>query len=226
MRATIGITAGDPAGIGLEVVLKSISSVLTSARWVLFTDRPIFERNAARFNPGVQSLWIEHTSDISDEPLLFLRDLGGNGSGIEFGKMSAEAGRRALAYLQAASDEALAGSIDAIVTAPVSKEAIGGHFHGQTDFLAERAGVRDYAMAFLAPTFKVVLATIHVSLREALVQISTEHYIRLIRFVDRQMPGQRIAVAAINPHAGEGGMFGREDIDVLAPAVRQCVGEG
>src|SRR3954464_1219182 len=99
MRATIGITAGDPAGIGLEVVLKSISSFLTAARWVLFTDRAIFERNAARFNPGIPSRWIEHTQSITDEPLLFLRDLGGNGSGIEFGRMSPDAGRRALAYL-------------------------------------------------------------------------------------------------------------------------------
>jgi len=226
MRATIGITAGDPAGIGLEVVLKSISSVLISARWLLFTDREIFERNVARFDPGIQCCWIKQPSDITGAPVLFLRDLGGDTSSIEWGKISADAGQRALAYLEAASTEALGGNIAAIVTAPVNKEAIGGTFHGQTDFLAERAGIPQYAMAFFAPTFKVVLATIHVSLREALAQISTEHYIRLIRFVDRQMPGQRIAVAAINPHAGEGGMFGREEIDVLAPAVRQCAGEG
>src|SRR5262249_49976908 len=147
-------------------------------------------------------------------------------SGIEWGLLSHQAGRRALAYLNAASSEALAGNIAAIVTAPVSKEAVGEDFHGQTDFLAQRANAREYAMAFFAPTFKVVLATIHVSLRQALDQISTDHYVRLIRFVHAQLGGQRIAVAAINPHAGEGGMFGREDIDILAPAVRQCAGEG
>ena len=226
MRATIGITAGDPAGIGLEVVLKSIAPVLTSARWILFTDREAFERNAARFSPGVQLRWIERTSGITNENALFLRDLGGDTSAIDWGKLSPDAGRRALAYLEAASTEALARNVDAIVTAPVSKEAIGGSFHGQTDFLAERAGVREYAMAFFAPTFKVVLATIHVSLREALGQISTEHYVRLIRFVDAHLKHQRIVVAAINPHAGEGGMFGREDIDILAPAVRRCAAAG
>jgi 4-hydroxythreonine-4-phosphate dehydrogenase len=226
MRTTIGITAGDPAGIGLEVVLKSIASVLTSARWVLYTDRPIFSRNVSRFDPGVPSRWIEYPSEITDEPVLFLRDLGADSSAVEWGRGGKPSGGLALTYLEAASAAALAGHLDAIVTAPVSKEAIGGSFRGQTDFLAERAGVREYAMAFFAPTFKVVLATIHVSLREALDQISAEHYIRLIRFVDAQLGRRRIAVAAINPHAGESGIFGREDIDILAPAVRQCAAEG
>jgi 4-hydroxythreonine-4-phosphate dehydrogenase len=212
MQPTIGITAGDPAGIGLEVILKSIPSVQTSARWILFTDRSVFDRNAARFNPGIN---------------LELHDLGG----AQWGQPSAESGRRALAYLEAASKAAMAGEINAIVTAPVSKEWIGPSFHGQTDFLAERAGVQQFAMAFFAPTLKVVLATIHISLREALGRISTEHYVQLIRFVDTELrklkfEKRRIAVAAINPHAGEGGMFGREDIDILGPAVKQCAEGG
>jgi 4-hydroxythreonine-4-phosphate dehydrogenase len=226
MRARIAITAGDPAGIGLEVILKSIASEVTSANWLLFTDRAIFERNAARFNPGVSRRWIEDPGEVTDDPILFTCDLGGDGAGIEWGRPSAETGRRALAYLERASSDALAGRIDAIVTAPVSKEAIGAGFRGQTDLLAERAGAKQFAMAFFAPTFKVVLATIHISLREALTQISTDRYIELIRFVHGRLGPQRIAVAAINPHAGEGGMFGREDIDILAPAVRQCAGEG
>jgi len=231
MQATIGITTGDPAGIGLETVLKSISAVLTSARWVVFTDRSIFERNVSRFPPGVKWRWIEDCSGLTGEPVLFVKDLGGSCSGIEWGRPSAAAGQRALAYLEAASSQALAGRIRAIVTAPVSKEAIGSEFRGQTDFLAERAGRAEYAMAFFAPTFKVVLATIHVSLREALAQISTEHYLRLIRFVDAELQRfkfaqRRITVAAINPHAGENGMFGHEEIDFLAPAIRQCASEG
>ena len=226
MRATIGITAGDPAGIGLEVVLKSISPLLTSARWILYTDSEVFQRNAGLFHPELPCRWIETVDEVTDDPVLFLRDLRGDTSAIEWGKFSPQAGARALAYLQAASADALSGKIHAIVTAPVNKEAIGANFHGQTDFLAEAAGVREYAMAFFAATFKVVLATIHVSLREALAQLTTQRYVQLIRFVNRQLPHQRIAVAAINPHAGEGGMFGREDIDVLAPAVRQCAEEG
>jgi 4-hydroxythreonine-4-phosphate dehydrogenase len=217
MLPTIGITAGDPAGIGLEVILKSIGSVQDAARWVLFTDRSVFERNAERFHP--------------DTTRLELRDLGDDGASFHWGRPTTETGARALAYLEAASRAALAGEIDAIVTAPVSKEWIGRDFHGQTDLLAEHAGVKDFAMAFFAPTFKVVLATIHMSLRDALAQISTERYMRLIRFVDSELQSlnfdnRRIAVAAVNPHAGEVGMFGREDMDFLAPAVKKCASEG
>src|SRR4051812_35445418 len=147
MRATIGITAGDPAGIGLEVILKSVSSVLNSARWVLFTNRDIFHRNAMLFPPDVPIRWIDDVSEISDEPALFLIDVAGLSGDIEFGKLTSTAGQRALAYLETASREALAGRIGGIVTAPVSKEAIGGTFRGQTDLLAERAHVDEYAMA-------------------------------------------------------------------------------
>jgi len=231
MRATIGITAGDPAGIGLEVVLKSISTELAFARWVLFTGRAMFERNAALFTPAFKCRWIDDISGVTDDPVLFLRDTGGDTSRIEFGRGTKQSGQQALAYLKAASDEALHSRLQAIVTAPVSKELVGHDFHGQTDFLAEMAGCQQFGMAFFAPKFKVVLATIHVSMREALGQISTERYVQLIRFVDRELQRfrfeqRRIAVAAINPHAGEGGMFGREDIDVLAPAVRQCASGG
>ena len=231
MQATIGITSGDPAGIGLEVILKSVSPVLTRARWVLFTDSAVFERNVARFNPGVNLRRIKSLASLTNEPALFVHDLEAGSPPVQWGQPGYDSGRRAMAYLEAASATALAGNIDAIVTAPVSKEVIGQGFRGQTDFLAERAGRSQYAMAFFAPTFKVVLATIHVSLREALAQISTAHYLRLIRFVDAELrhlkfSQRRIAVASINPHAGEGGLFGREDIDILAPAVRQCAGEG
>src|SRR5262245_44174076 len=160
MRSTIAITAGDPAGIGLEVVLKSISSVLPLARWVVLTDRLTFQRNTTLFDPHVQYRWIDRPSEITDESLLFLRNVPGEISSIGWGEQSADAGSRALAYLEEASALALRGEVDAIVTAPVSKESIGGVFRGQTDFLAERAGVREYAMAFFAPSFKVVLATI------------------------------------------------------------------
>jgi 4-hydroxythreonine-4-phosphate dehydrogenase len=226
MRPIIGITTGDPAGIGLEVVFKSIGSILETARWVLFTDRAIFARNTAVFDPGVECRWIHDLSALTDEPVLFVRDLGGDVSSVDWGKLSAEAGLRALAYLEAASGEALAARLQGIVTAPVNKEAIGGNFHGQTDFLADRAGVHEYAMSFFAPTFKVVLATVHESLRDALAHISIERYLWLIRFVHQKLAHHRIAVAAINPHAGEGGMFGREDIDILTPAVQKCASDG
>src|SRR5262245_38952035 len=136
MRSTIAITAGDPAGIGLEVVLKSISSVLPLARWLVLTDRTTFQRNAALFDPHVEYRWVDKPSDITDESVLFLRNVPGEISTIGWGEQSSDAGRRALAYLEEASAFALCREAGAIVTAPVSKEAIGGGFRGQTDFLA------------------------------------------------------------------------------------------
>lgn len=168
---------------------------------------------------------------MSEDRVLHLIDVRGATDVIPWGEASARSGARALAYLEAAAAAANQKRIDAIVTAPVSKASIGPHFKGQTEFLAERSGASRFAMAFFAPTFKVVLATVHMSLKNALARITTEQYIDLIQFVDREMnrfgfPGLRIAVAAINPHAGEGGMFGNEDSELLAPAVRHCAALG
>ncbi len=226
MQAIIGITAGDPAGIGLEVILKALPHARDLARWVLFTTRATFERNAA----VVPHRQIDSLDQIGADGL-FVFFVADGDPHIHFGKLSSNAGAEALACLSAAGQAALAGRIDAVVTGPVNKYAIGPAFRGQTDFLAEQAECESFAMAFFAPTLKVVLATIHLSLRDALAKISTVLYIDLIRFVDSELKrfhfeSRRIAVAAINPHAGEHGMFGDEDDRLLRPAVEQCASEG
>jgi len=224
----IGISAGDPAGIGLEVVLKAVPEFLDSTRLLLFTDSIHFDRSNTDNTP---SRWIANASEVTDEAVLFLLDVPEASELIPWGEASLRAGSRARAYLRAASDAAMQGVIKAIVTAPVSKASIGPHFKGQTEFLSEQAGASEFAMAFFAPTFKVVLATVHLSLKDALESITTKKYMELITFVNRELlrfgfPNLKIAVAAINPHAGEGGMFGREDMDVLEPAVRACAARG
>jgi 4-hydroxythreonine-4-phosphate dehydrogenase len=231
MKPTIGISSGDPAGIGLEVTLKALPLMLDSARWVLFTDRHAFERNYALAGGGLPYRWINSWDELSNEAVLFVMDVPGASSPIPWGEVCADAGRCALAYLQAAGRAAMDGHVQAIVTAPVSKTSIGSPFVGQTEFLAKGARAKQFAMAFFASTFNVVLATIHMSLRDALNRISTDHYVHIIPFVNREfqrfgVARPRIAVAGINPHAGEGGMFGREDIDILKPAVDQCAAAG
>jgi 4-hydroxythreonine-4-phosphate dehydrogenase len=224
----IGISAGDPAGVGLEVTLKAVPEFLASTRVILFTDTIHFNRSNTN---DIPFRWITTPREVSNDPILHLIDVPGSGGLIPWGEASHRAGSRASAYLSAASDAAMQRIIQAIVTAPVSKASIGPHFKGQTEFLAERAGVSQFAMAFFAPTFKVVLATVHMSLKHALASITTAMYEDLITFVNREMlrfgfQAPRIAVAAINPHAGEGGMFGSEDMDVLEPAVQTCAGMG
>jgi 4-hydroxythreonine-4-phosphate dehydrogenase len=227
-RLTIGISAGDPAGIGLEVTLKAVPEFIGSTRVILFTDSVHFERSSPK---NVPFRWISSIDDVSDDPVLFLMDVPGAAGLIPWGESSPRAGSRASAYLSAASDAALQGAIQAIVTAPVSKASIGAHFKGQTEFLSERAGVSQFAMAFFAPTFKVVLATVHLSLKDALNSITTQMYKDLLTFVNSELrrfgiPDPKIAVAAINPHAGEGGMFGSEDRSILEPAVQECAARG
>jgi 4-hydroxythreonine-4-phosphate dehydrogenase len=231
MRHTIGISSGDPAGIGLEVTLKAIPSVLARARWVLFTDPPAFERHHVRFGGTVPYRRITSIDQATDEPVLFVIDVPGASCPIPWGDIQPEAGQRAVAYLQAASDAARRAEVAGIVTAPVSKVAIGRPFKGQTEFLANQCNVTRFAMAFFTPTFKVVLATAHMALREALESLSAASYIDLIRFVSREFDRlgfarPSIAVAGINPHAGESGMFGREDEDILRTAVTECTREG
>jgi 4-hydroxythreonine-4-phosphate dehydrogenase len=231
MRTTIGISAGDPAGIGLEVTLKAIPSVLNEARWILFTDRPAFDRHYVRFGNGIPCEWIAHPREAQKDETLFLIDVPGATCPIPWGDVQKAAGERAVAYLQAAGEAAMRRDIAGIVTAPVHKEAISASFRGQTEFLAEQSGTRRFAMAFFTPTFKVVLATVHMALIDALSKLSTDMYLDLIRFVSQELQRlgfaePKIAVAGVNPHAGEGGMFGREELDLLAPAVQRCAAEG
>ena len=231
MQTTIGISAGDPAGIGLEVTLKALPLVLEQCRWVLFTDKPAFDRHYVRFGKGIPCEWIAHPAEARKDQTLHLIEVPGSTCPIPWGDVQEAAGQRAIAYLRAAGDAALRRDIAGIVTAPVHKEAISPSFLGQTEFLAEQAATKRFAMAFFTPTFKVVLATVHMSLSAALAKLSTDLYLDLIRFVSQELrrlgfPDPGIAVAGINPHAGEGGMFGREEIDILTPAIQQCAAEG
>jgi 4-hydroxythreonine-4-phosphate dehydrogenase len=234
MQTAIGISAGDPSGIGLEVTLKALPSVLDQSRWILFTDKQAFDRHYVRFGSSMRYEWMANTAEACSSKAsntLFLIEVPGATCPIPWGDVQESAGERAIAYLSAASDAAMRNDIRAIVTAPVHKAAISHTFKGQTEFLAKRAGSKRFAMAFFTPTFKVVLATVHMALKDALAKLTTELYLDLIRFVSAELTrlgfvSPRIAVAGVNPHAGEDGMFGREELDLLAPAVRQCAAEG
>jgi 4-hydroxythreonine-4-phosphate dehydrogenase len=234
VETTIGISTGDPSGIGLEVTLKALPAVLDQARWILFTDRMAFDRHYVRFGNALPCQWISNPAELpsgESNRTLFLIEVPGATCPIPWGDVQTAAGERALAYLRMAGEAALAGQLQAIVTAPVHKAAISSSFKGQTEFLAGQAGVNRFAMAFFTPTFKVVLATVHMSLKEALAKLSTALYVDLLQLVSAELRrlgflNPRIAVAGVNPHAGEDGMFGREELDLLAPAIQQCAGTG
>jgi 4-hydroxythreonine-4-phosphate dehydrogenase len=146
---------------------------------------------------------------------------------VPLGVSSAAGGRAAAEAVLAAVREAQQGRIDGLVTAPLNKEALaaaGYRWPGHTEMLAEAAGVSDVAMMFVGGPLRVALLTIHQSLRSVPDALTIEGVCRIVRLVCRELPrfraaGSRVAVCGLNPHAGEGGLFGREEQDVLVPAV-------
>ena len=218
----LALTVGDPAGIGPEIVLRALASdACPPAEWVVYGPLASLAERARRFGlPDVASV----AAGAVDIP----------GTAVPIGAVSAEGGRLAAAAVLAAVADARGERVRGIVTAPLHKESLraAGHpWPGHTEMLAEAAGVSDVAMLFVGGGLRVALLTIHRSLRsvpDAITRAETE---RIVRLVHRELPRlgaerRRIAVCGVNPHAGEHGLFGREDEDVLRPAVAALVQEG
>ena len=150
------------------------------------------------------------------------------------GQLSAQAGRGAYDYVCAAIDDAQAGAIRAIVTAPLNKHSMhlaGIDYPGHTEILAERSGTTDFAMMLANDELRVLLVTIHVALADVIARITPQAELSALRLADRAcrqmgIARPRVAVAGLNPHAGEGGKFGREEIEVIEPAIAQARAEG
>jgi 4-hydroxythreonine-4-phosphate dehydrogenase len=211
----LALTLGDPAGIGPEIVLKALASEsCPAAEWVVYGSLAAVSERARRLKlPELASL-AAGAVDVAGTP-------------VPLGEVSAEAGRQAAEAVLAAAADAMAGRVRGMVTAPLHKESLraAGHpWPGHTELLAEAAGVSDVAMLFVGGGLRVALLTIHRSLRSVPDALSRPEVERIVRLVDRELPrlgaaGRRIAVCGLNPHAGEHGLFGREDEDVMRPAV-------
>lgn len=223
MRPRLALTAGDPAGIGPEIVLKALASeALPEVEYVVYGPRAALEDRVRRF--GLRPL---------EAPRATLEDLGALGD-APLGRVSAAAGRAAAEAVLRAARDALAGRVHALVTAPLNKaslHAAGYAWPGHTEMLAEAAGTRDVAMMFVGGGLRVALLTIHQALRSVPDSVTGEEVRRVVRLVHRELPrfgaiGRRIALCGLNPHAGEGGLFGREEKDVLEPAVAALRAEG
>ncbi|MGH3146966.1 MAG: 4-hydroxythreonine-4-phosphate dehydrogenase PdxA, partial [Rubrobacter sp.] len=153
---------------------------------------------------------------------------------LPFGELDARAGDAAFRYVEKATELASAGRVAAIATAPLNKEAmhLAGHgYPGHTEILADLTGTKDYAMMLVTDELKVIHVSTHVSLRDAIDRARQERELAVIRLADESLrklgvDRPRIAVAGLNPHAGENGLFGAEDAEQIAPAVAAAVDEG
>ena len=233
----VAITLGDPAGVGPEIIarlalqragapppLLVVGDAGVLARVVREQALPLQIRNVG--SAGEASSRAGEISVLAAGPPL--------PPDLAWGRVDARAGAAAYAAVQRAIDLALGGEVRAIVTAPLNKEAMaaaGVSFPGHTEILAERCGVSDYAMMLANDELRVLLVSIHLSLSEAVAAVTPDSERRAIRLAHQAclaygIAAPRVAVAGLNPHAGENGLFGREEIEIIAPAVAQARAEG
>ncbi|MEU1555575.1 4-hydroxythreonine-4-phosphate dehydrogenase PdxA [Streptomyces scabiei] len=231
----IAVTMGDPCGIGPEITLKACADPRRTVPVVVIGDvgvlaradrvagtrltlRPISSVDQAAFAPGTVDVLIE----------------GSLPADLPWGTLDARAGAASFHYVRRGIELAMAREIRALVTAPINKEALrmsGVPYPGHTEILADLSGTKDYAMMMATDELRTVLVTVHQSLRTAIDAITTVRELDIIRLTHRTLqrsglPTPRIAVAGLNPHAGENGLFGREDLDIIAPAIQSAQREG
>jgi 4-hydroxythreonine-4-phosphate dehydrogenase len=234
MTKPIAVTMGDPCGIGPEICAKLFAAGLPAPALVV-GDAGLLRRTAKALGFDVAVREIADVADAAGAPgELAVFGVGALPADLPVGKVDARAGRASYDYVVTAIELAMAGAVDAIVTAPIAKEALkaaGIAYPGQTEILADKSGTAEFAMMLANDELRSMLVTIHVSLAEAIRLVTKDRVLRTIRLAHRAcreygIERPRVAVAGLNPHAGEGGMFGREDIDEIAPAIQAARDSG
>lgn len=210
---------GDAAGIGPEVVVKALASAEldTICKTLIIGDRAHLEQVAVSLGINVAKLGEIH--DLKNLP-----------ETIDYGIDSAEAGKAAAEYIVESVELWRSGKINAVATAPISKRSIklgGFDFQGHTEFLASLTNTAKFAMSFFGGDLRVVLLSTHLALRDALDLVKTDRLTDLIVFSHQELSkllgrDAKIAVAGLNPHASESGMFGGEEVAEITPAIENC----
>lgn len=211
----LAVSIGDPCGIGPEIVLKALADPQLADQCLVIGDAHIMAREAARLALPVPSQ---------------LLNVGPDCSALAPGRSDVKAGDASFGWVQRAIDEALAGRVQGVVTAPIAKESwhLAGHrFPGHTELLSSRCGDVPVRMMLANRELRVVLVSIHLALRAAIAALTTRQIADTIRITDTSLrkqgiAGPRIAVAGLNPHAGEGGLFGSEEHELIEPAIAEC----
>jgi len=235
MQLPIAITMGDAAGIGPEIIARFFAE-RPDERALVVGDPAAMRRAVALIGaapPVVEVAGPEALAGLAG-PAVPVLGVSALPSDLPYGVVDARAGRAAYDAIVCATDLALAGRVAGVVTAPIHKEALaaaGIRQPGHTEILAERTGTDDFGMMLADSRLRVVLVSIHVPLRTALDLVTVESVSRTIALADRGtrafgIARPRIAVAGLNPHAGEGGLFGREEIEIIGPAIRAMQARG
>jgi len=227
-RTKVGITIGDPAGIGPEIVAAALAAAPREwrDRLVVYGDRGPLERAAKVMKVALPD--VEIVGGVSAGSTKLDSSTEPDGERATPGHPDQHSGAAQVGYLEAAVAAAARGELAAIVTAPISKSwarRAGFEFLGHTEMLAARLGARDVAMFFVGPKLKVALTTVHRPLSEVVTDLTTERVRTVIELVatsmvrDLGVTAPRIGVVGLNPHAGEDGLLGDEDAEIIAPAL-------
>ncbi|MCF8067250.1 MAG: 4-hydroxythreonine-4-phosphate dehydrogenase PdxA [Desulfobacterales bacterium] len=238
-RPLIGITMGDPVGIGPEISLMALSrkSIYNLCRPLVIGDMQILEFTLKILNINLninpvnlpdEGKYAPGTVDILPGKTIF-EDT------VKWATPTTETGHAMVGYIMTAIDMAMAKKIDAVVTCPINKMAIkmaGYDFNGHTEMLAKKTNTSNYAMMLAGDRLRVVLVTIHTALGNVADMLTVENILRTIQITGHSLRDRfgikdsKIAVAALNPHAGEGGLFGNEEVELIIPAMEKAKAEG
>lgn len=237
----LAITAGDPAGSGPEITAKAFADkeVYKLCRPIVIGDPCIMEQ-ALGFTGLTGKITLNIIEDVEDAVYeygimnVYDMHLISNPADVKLGTISAFAGEAAFQYVIKAIELALANEVDGTITNAISKEAInmaGHHYSGHTEIYAEYTGTKKYCMMLAHNDFRVVHVSTHVSLREACDRCKKERILDVIEMAnqvckDLGIENPKVAVAGLNPHCGEHGMFGTEEIEEIKPAIEAAKKEG
>jgi len=234
-KPIIGITMGDPAGIGPEICAKALTNpeIQVVANCLVIGDKKSM-RQALKI-AKIQNTEINPIKKVSEAKfrrgsidVLDLKNV--EVSRLKIGQVSKAAGKAAIAYVEKAIKLAMDGKIDGITTAPINKEAMhkaGYKFQGHTEILAARTHAKNYAMMFVSNTLWIMLATTHIPLKDVIKHLDKKNLLRIIKLAHETLfkvreKKPKIGVAGLNPHAGEAGIFGDEEIKIIKPAIDEA----
>ncbi|GFN21702.1 MAG: 4-hydroxythreonine-4-phosphate dehydrogenase PdxA [Thermoanaerobacteraceae bacterium] len=237
-RPIIAITVGDPCGIGPEITAKALAlaEIYERCRPLVVGDAGLMCEAARIAGVKLEVRPVEHPAQGRYEygvmDVLDLQNV--DLSRLEYGKVTSLGGEASFQYIAKAIELALAGEVDAVTTGPIHKEAInlaGHHYAGHTEIFADLTKTKDYCMMLIDKNFRVSHVTTHVALSQVPSLVTKERVLKVIELTHEALlrmgiAQPRIAVSGLNPHAGDGGLFGREEIEEIGPAVEEACRKG
>jgi 4-hydroxythreonine-4-phosphate dehydrogenase len=238
-RPVIGISMGDPAGIGPEILLKALSNpkIHEVCRPIVIGDMTILKRALQFSSAPLELIQVDHPAQAMDSPktINIIQASNLTEAVTTLSSPTMETGKAMENYILTGVDLALKNKIDALVTCPITKTGLkiaGSIFHGHTELIADKTKTRKFAMMLEGKSLKVVLVSIHIPLRQVAKSLNVQNIVRTIDLTHDSLvrrfgiSSPKLAVAGLNPHAGEESMFGNEEEEIISPAVALARGKG